>query len=47
MARDTLVVVLCRPPASSESKTRLIADVGATAARDAYERGPQHRRMRC
>ncbi|GAA3427525.1 DUF2064 domain-containing protein [Streptosporangium sandarakinum] len=42
MAADTLVVVLCRPPASSESKTRLVADVGAAAARDAYERCLRH-----
>ena len=38
MAAETLVVVLCRPPASAESKTRLVADVGAAAARAAYER---------
>ncbi|MGK5680216.1 TIGR04282 family arsenosugar biosynthesis glycosyltransferase [Actinoplanes sp. URMC 104] len=36
MMRPALVVVLCRPPDSPASKTRLVADVGADHARAVY-----------
>jgi glycosyltransferase A (GT-A) superfamily protein (DUF2064 family) len=37
-AAPALLILLCRPPNSPASKTRLVADVGARRAREVYER---------